>query len=379
MSLLDQTGDLFMAQDEQDEQSVLEIGFFRSCTEPANSFSAYHSHEEQVVKAWPFHERGEEDIETADTTDHSASSSEATPTPPPEPSAEFSSKWDQNLASNSAVGGHYFVPYMISSPFVPEQVPSPNFIAPSPMGCGQGQLLSQTPPSDWGTTTTVMMRNLANKYTQSLLLTEINEAGFVGTYDFLYLPIDTDTNANKGYAFINFSEPGFAWMFKQAFEGQRMQMFNSDKVVSVFAATLQGFDNNHAHYVNARCNRGDPACRPLFLRAPSHAVTTKPMARSGRRNGRGQGRSNLDRLAEMQHIQQQLEQAVQSMMTKQLAEQSSQPQQEQQQQQQQQQLQMQESQEPQMQHTKQFCPHCGTKANTHFKFCPGCGSSLTLV
>lgn len=357
-----------MAQDEQID-SLLETGSFRRhCTEPANSFSAYHSHEKHEVNAWPFHERMEEDIETADTTDRSASSSDVAPTPPPEPSAE---NWS-NQVPESVVGGHYFVPVMITNPFMTEQVPSPTFIATTPMGYSQGQQLSQNPPSDWGTTTTVMMRNLANKYTQRLLLTEINEAGFIGTYDFLYLPIDTDTNANKGYAFINFSEPGFAWMFKQAYEGQRMQMFNSDKVVSVFAATLQGFDNNHAHYANARCNRGDPACRPLFLRSPSLGVTTKPMVRSGRRNGRGQGKSNLDKLAEMQHIQQQLEQAVQTMMHKQLAEQSSGLQQEQQQE-------MKASQEPQMQHTKRFCPHCGTKANAHFKFCSGCGSSLTSL
>jgi hypothetical protein len=208
-----------------------------------------------------------------------------------------------------------------------------------------------------------MMRNLANKYTQRLLLTEINESGFIGTFDFLYLPIDTDTNANKGYAFINFSESGFAWMFKQAFEGRRMQMFNSDKVVSVSAATLQGFDNNYAHYVNARCNRGDPACRPLFLRAPSCTTTTKPaVARSGRRNVRGHGRSNLDRLAESQQLQQQLELAVQALMTKQ--------QQEQQQQQQEDQP---------LQHATRFCPYCGNKAKVDFKFCPGCGSSLSSI
>jgi ribosomal protein S27AE len=204
---------------------------------------------------------------------------------------------------------------------------------------------------------------LANKYTQRLLLSEVNESGFIGTFDFLYLPIDTDTNANKGYAFINFSESSFAWMFKQAFEGRRMHMFNSDKVVSVSAAALQGFDNNYAHYVNARCNRGDPACRPLFLRAPSSTVATKPMARSGRRNGRGHGRSNLDRLAETQQLQQQLEVAVQALMTKQ----------------QQDQQQPQQQEDEQLQHATRFCPYCGNKAKVDFKFCPGCGSSLASL
>lgn len=355
-------------EDEQMETWLPMGSLPRQCTEPANSFSAFRRNEKENAEAWPFHEQ-QEDTESTETRDHSAPTSEATPTPPPEPSAESWSSWDQNATSNSVAG--YLVPVLVSSPCVSEQLPTPNFLGSLSMGYDQRQFMvpapsktcSQTPPSDWGSTTTVMMRNLANKYTQRLLLTEINESGFIGTFDFLYLPIDTDTNANKGYAFINFSESGFAWMFKQAFEGRRMQMFNSDKVVSVSAAALQGFDNNYAHYVNARCNRGDPACRPLFLRAPSSTITTKPVARSGRRNGRGHGRSNLDRLAETQQLQQQLELAVQALMTKQQQEQQQQPQQE----------------EQQLQSTTRFCPYCGNKAKVEFKFCPGCGSSLASL
>jgi hypothetical protein len=351
-------------QDEESEHLSPVGNFLRQSTEPANSFSAYHRNEKEGIGAWPFHEQ-QEDIETTDTRDHSAPTSEATPTPPPEP--ESWSSWDQNAASNS-LASHYLVPVLISSPCMSEQVPTPSFLGSMPMGYDQGQFMvpappkacSQSPPPDWGNTTTVMMRNLANKYTQRLLLSEVNESGFIGTFDFLYLPIDTDTNANKGYAFINFSESSFAWMFKQAFEGRRMHMFNSDKVVSVSAAALQGFDNNYAHYVNARCNRGDPACRPLFLRAPSSNIATKPVARSGRRNGRGHGRSNLDRLAETQQLQQQLELAVQALMTKQQHEQQQQQQQE----------------EQPLQHATRFCPYCGNKAKVDFKFCPGCGSSL---
>merc|ERR1719183_1823708 len=102
---------------------------------------------------------------------------------------------------------------MISTACVPEQISFP-----SP----QKPISAENPPPEWGNTTTVMMRNIPNKYTQHLLLSDINEAGFIGTFDFMYLPIDTETNANKGYAFVNFSEPGFAWMFKQGFEGRRM-------------------------------------------------------------------------------------------------------------------------------------------------------------
>merc|ERR1719203_1645529 len=81
---------------------------------------------------------------------------------------------------------------------------------------------SSPPPLEWANTTTVMMRNLPNKYTQRMLLTEINHSGFLGTFDFLYLPIDPETNANRGYAFLNFIDPTFAWMFKVSYEGRKM-------------------------------------------------------------------------------------------------------------------------------------------------------------
>jgi len=153
------------------------------------------------------------------------------------------------------------------------------------------------PSLGWETTLTVMMRNLPNKYSQQMLLEEINSSGFQGTYDFLYLPIDTETNANKGYAFINFIDPGFAWMFKTSFEGRKMNRFNSTKHVSVVPATLQGFEANHAHYSKARVSRGDPSARPLFLREPERspyqerpvAGMPDPGGMLGRRRRRGGG------------------------------------------------------------------------------------------
>lgn len=127
-------------------------------------------------------------------------------------------------------------------------------------------------PKEWAGISTVMVQNLANKITQQMLRDEIHAAGYVCLYDFLYLPIDADTGANKGYAFVNFIGPEMAWAFKVAFEGRKVGPFNSHKRVAVVPATLQGFDMNYAHYANARVNRGDPETRPLFLRAPSPDV-----------------------------------------------------------------------------------------------------------
>ena len=46
--------------------------------------------------------------------------------------------------------------------------------------------------------TTVMLRNIPNRYTQQMLVDELDEVGFALCYDFLYLPMDKATKANVG-------------------------------------------------------------------------------------------------------------------------------------------------------------------------------------
>lgn len=153
------------------------------------------------------------------------------------------------------------------------------------------------------------MRNLPNKYTQRMLLTEINTTGFLGTFDFIYLPIDLETNANRGYCFVNFVDPGSAWMFKMTYEGRKMNHFNSTKLVSVMPATLQGFEANYVHYSTARVSRGDPAARPLFLREPPSSFINSMQRGQRRSDGR---RNNGKQLAVRQLQQaQQAQQAEQ--------------------------------------------------------------------
>ncbi|KAK7247851.1 RNA binding protein [Aureococcus anophagefferens] len=50
--------------------------------------------------------------------------------------------------------------------------------------------------------TTLMVRNIPNKYTQKAVLEEL-DVKFANTYDFFYLPIDFKNKCNVGYAFIN--------------------------------------------------------------------------------------------------------------------------------------------------------------------------------
>lgn len=131
-------------------------------------------------------------------------------------------------------------------------------------------LTKQEPP--WAEVTTVMMRNLPNKYTQQMLLEELQDAGFrlKQAIDFFYLPMDHSNAANLGYCFINFVSTNIANAFAAAFGGNKMRRFNSNKTVVVMPASIQGFDKNFAYYASTRVVQAeDPAYRPLFVRAPS--------------------------------------------------------------------------------------------------------------
>lgn len=55
-----------------------------------------------------------------------------------------------------------------------------------------------------GKTTTVMLRNIPNRYTQSMFFGLLNGRGFDGLYDFAYLPMGFRSGMNLGYACVNF-------------------------------------------------------------------------------------------------------------------------------------------------------------------------------
>jgi len=121
--------------------------------------------------------------------------------------------------------------------------------------------------------TSIMVRHIPCKYTQRKLMREINGAGFLGRYDFFYLPMDPRSHANRGFAFLNFVNDEVAEDFYHMFHGQRLKHFNSEKVIAVMPADLQGFEQNAAHYAASRALRRKRAqhSKPVFFRPlPSH-------------------------------------------------------------------------------------------------------------
>jgi len=96
------------------------------------------------------------------------------------------------------------------------------------------------PPHDG--ITTVMLRNIPNKYTRSGLLSALVERGFDPTADCnnLYLPMDAGSGCNLGYAFLNFTTHERAVAFMHQFDGVRLPSAGSRKVCSVVWANKQG-------------------------------------------------------------------------------------------------------------------------------------------
>lgn len=114
------------------------------------------------------------------------------------------------------------------------------------------------------TRTTLMIKNIPNKYTSKMLLAAIDEQ-FRGTYDFIYLPIDFKNKCNVGYSFINMIDPLHIVPFFQAFNGKKWEKFNSEKVASLAYARIQGKAALIAHFQNSSLMNEDKRCRPIIF------------------------------------------------------------------------------------------------------------------
>ncbi|KAK4484587.1 hypothetical protein RD792_007171 [Penstemon davidsonii] len=114
--------------------------------------------------------------------------------------------------------------------------------------------------------TTLMIKNIPNKYTSKMLLTAIDET-HKGTYDFLYLPIDFKNKCNVGYAFINMVSPSHIISFYEAFNGKKWEKFNSEKVASLAYARIQGKTALVSHFQNSSLMNEDKRCRPILFKS----------------------------------------------------------------------------------------------------------------
>ncbi|MCQ2821261.1 MAG: hypothetical protein MJ252_28715 [archaeon] len=87
--------------------------------------------------------------------------------------------------------------------------------------------------------TTLMLRNIPNKYTIKEIVDEIGSE-FWGKYDCLSLPMDHETKLNLGYAFINFTSPLHILSFYSKLNSHKWKMYRSEKILDISYAVKQG-------------------------------------------------------------------------------------------------------------------------------------------
>jgi hypothetical protein len=109
---------------------------------------------------------------------------------------------------------------------------------------------NEDPSQEWRTT--VMLRNMPNNYTRDMLLELVDSMGFRGTYDFAYLPIDFNSQAGLGYAFIDFASVADAQNAFERFEGFSSWKVPSEKVCTVtWSSPTQGLEAHLERYKNS--------------------------------------------------------------------------------------------------------------------------------
>jgi hypothetical protein len=152
------------------------------------------------------------------------------------------------------------------------------------------------------TFTTVMFRNIPNKYTREMLVKQLEE-NLKGEFDFVYLPIDFKNQCNVGYAFINFRTIEACQSFMDSFNGMEvckcLPGLNSRKITEVTPARVQGFEENVQRLRNSPVMRElthRPEWMPLIfdengdeLPFPQPERPLDPIKPSSRRQRNGAG------------------------------------------------------------------------------------------
>lgn len=121
-----------------------------------------------------------------------------------------------------------------------------------------------------GKCTTLMIRGIPPKTVQRNLSKQVNQLGYTDEYDFLYMPIDCRTRANRGFAFINFETPEKAREFYEKCNGVIVPVICTDKPLEILPAHIQGFETNATHFGAGAT--GKRMCKPLVLRKGGYQV-----------------------------------------------------------------------------------------------------------
>jgi hypothetical protein len=124
--------------------------------------------------------------------------------------------------------------------------------------------------------TTIMIRNIPLKYSQQMVMSEIDET-FKGLYDFFYLPMDLRRRCAVGYAFINFCKPISCATFYAHFNGRAWPQVRSTKKCNISYGRIQGQQNLIAHFKDSSIMKeDDDHVKPVVF---DHSATNEPVTK----------------------------------------------------------------------------------------------------
>mmetsp|Transcript_23795 Transcript_23795/g.52382 ORF Transcript_23795/g.52382 Transcript_23795/m.52382 type:complete len:188 (-) Transcript_23795:677-1240(-) len=89
--------------------------------------------------------------------------------------------------------------------------------------------------------TTLMLRNIPNAVRNDELMKFLDNLGFAGGYDAIYMPRDRRSGCCRGYVFINFVSLAMFQQGIQVLGGRKFPNRTSSKITSVGVAEIQGY------------------------------------------------------------------------------------------------------------------------------------------
>jgi len=114
-------------------------------------------------------------------------------------------------------------------------------------GCIENEDVASSPEK-----TTVMLRNVPYNCSRDSVIRMMDEAGFHGLYNFIYLPIDFRSKSGFGYAFINMVSNAAAEQLFTQFNGFSGWAVKSQKVAEVtWSEPSQGLNIHVERYRNS--------------------------------------------------------------------------------------------------------------------------------
>ncbi|GLJ12886.1 hypothetical protein SUGI_0199830 [Cryptomeria japonica] len=163
--------------------------------------------------------------------------------------------------------------------------------------------------------TTLMVRNIPNKYSQSELIKLLDEHCLQqnsqksgsneveSAYDFVYLPIDFKNRCNLGYGFVNFTSVKGALRFYKARHLKMWERFNSNKICEISYARLQGKAALEEHFLNSTFPCNTEKYLPVKFSPPRNGIQcTPPTVAAGHLSGKRSFRCNSTPLSNSSNV-----------------------------------------------------------------------------